>query len=151
DELPAAAEARKGVPQGNHAHGLLASGYRILDQWFPGMMQDLVARGAMPGDLTEDFLWYQYGGWKLRANIGLGGIVVSRPLLESKVRERVCALPKVEVLAGCDIEEPRFEPASGRVTGVRLTRRAGNESRFVAADLVVDTTGRGSRSPEWLS
>jgi hypothetical protein len=29
-ELPGGAEPRKGVPQGRHAHGLLASGERIL-------------------------------------------------------------------------------------------------------------------------
>src|SRR5687768_6423519 len=40
DRLPDATDSRKGVPQGNHAHGLLASGYRILDSYFPGMMDE---------------------------------------------------------------------------------------------------------------
>jgi 2-polyprenyl-6-methoxyphenol hydroxylase-like FAD-dependent oxidoreductase len=31
DVLPEGAELRKGVPQSGHAHGLLASGYRVLD------------------------------------------------------------------------------------------------------------------------
>jgi 2-polyprenyl-6-methoxyphenol hydroxylase-like FAD-dependent oxidoreductase len=144
-------DARKGVPQGNHAHGLLPSGYRVLDTWFPGLFDEMVAAGAIRGDLTEDFLWYQYGGWKLRANTGLGGIVVSRPLLESTLRERVRALPKIELLDGYDIEEPRFDPASGRVTGVRIKRRDNAEEQLLAADLVVDATGRGSQSPKWLS
>ena len=151
DALTAAIEARKGVPQGNHAHGLLPSGYRILDAWFPGMMADLIAIGAMPGDLTGDFLWYQYGCWKLRARSGLDGIVVTRPMLESKVRERVRALPNIELLDGHDIDEPIFDATSGRVTGARVTRRSSGDPKFIAADLVIDTTGRGSQSPVWLS
>src|SRR5262245_21922323 len=71
DELGAHTSSRKGVPQGQHAHGLLPSGYQILADYFPGLMDDLVAEGAVRGDLTGDFLWYQYGGWKLRADSGL--------------------------------------------------------------------------------
>jgi len=44
DALPERDESRKGVPQSNHAHGLLASGYRAMDEYFPGMMGR--ARGA---------------------------------------------------------------------------------------------------------
>ena len=76
DELTAGPN-RKGVPQAQHAHGLLPSGFRILSDYFPGMMDELVEHGAIRGDLTGDFLWYQYGGWKLRADSGLEAIVVS--------------------------------------------------------------------------
>jgi hypothetical protein len=31
DDLPDSAAPRKGVPQAAHGHGLLASGYRVLD------------------------------------------------------------------------------------------------------------------------
>lgn len=99
--------SRKGVPQGNHGHGLLASGYRILDAYFPGMMDELVAEGASPGDATADFLWYQFGAWKLRTSSDLRGIIVSRPLLEAKVRSRVRALPNVSLLTDHDVEAPR--------------------------------------------
>src|SRR5215204_4133155 len=64
DALPAGAANRKGVPQGEHAHGLLASGYRILDEWFPGLMDELEAQGASRVDVVGDFLWFHYGGWK---------------------------------------------------------------------------------------
>lgn len=32
---------RRGVPQAAHAHGLLSSGYQIMDRYFPGMMKNL--------------------------------------------------------------------------------------------------------------
>ena len=55
----------------------------------------LAALGACRGDIVGDFLWFQYGRWKLRHNAGLGGIVVSRPCLEMAVRRRVRALAAV--------------------------------------------------------
>ncbi len=39
----------------------------------------------------------------------------------------------------------------GRVTGVRVAERdGGGPEQTVAADLIVDATGRGSRTPVWL-
>ncbi len=151
DDLSSSAGHRKGVPQGNHAHGLLPSGYRILDGYFPGMMKDLVAEGAPEGDLTGDFLWYQYGAWKLRADSGLTGVGVSRPLLEHKVRERVRRLEGVTLMTDHDVDEPIFDAPSGRVTGVKIKSRASGSASAMDADLVVDTLGRGSPSPRWLA
>lgn len=151
DALPekASLESRKGVPQGNHGHGLLASGYAVLDSWFPRMMAELVDEGAVPGDATADFHWYQFGAWKLRAPSGLRGIVSSRPLLEAKVRSRVRALPNVDILDEHDVIEPVF--ADGRVTGVRVRARATGAEVVLDADLIVDAMGRGSLTPAWLA
>jgi 2-polyprenyl-6-methoxyphenol hydroxylase-like FAD-dependent oxidoreductase len=151
DDLLDGAGHRKGVPQGQHAHGLLPSGYRVLSDYFPQMMDELVAEGAMRGDLTGDFLWYQYGGWKLRANSGFDGVVVSRPHLERKVRDNVLAMPRLSLLQGHDVEEPVFDPISRRVTGLRAKRSSTGETVTLEADLVVDTLGRGSPSPKWLA
>lgn len=150
DRLPDANDSRKGVPQGNHAHGLLASGYRILDSYFPGMMDELERQGAPRGDVTRDFLWYQYGAWKLRADSGLGGIVVSRPCLEAAVRARVRAIPNVSFLEEHDGEQPIYDPESKRVTGMRVTDRNTGATSDLPADLVVDSSGRGSQAPKWL-
>ena len=151
DELAATSECRKGVPQGQHAHGLLPSGYRILSDYFPGMMDELVADGALAGDLTGDFLWYQYGAWKLRTDCGLKGILVSRPHLERRVRERVRALPRLTLLQGHDGEEALFDKGARRVVGLRVRERASGTARELEADLVVDALGRGSPSPAWLA
>ena len=148
DTLPTAADNRKGVPQGNHAHGLLATGYRVLDAYYPGMFDEIVANGGRRGDITADFLWYQYGHWKLRAACGLGGVVVSRPLLESSARSYTKAVPNITFREDCDAEKPVF--SNGRVTGVEVKSRASGAIETVNADLVVDATGRGSQSPKWL-
>ena len=150
DELSVDSQSRKGVPQGAHAHGLLPSGYRILDSYFPGMMSEIVEAGGTPIDLTGDFLWYHYGAWKLRTDCGLGALTVSRPFLERKLRERVRALPAVTLLDGHDVDEPTFDAATKRVTGLRVKQRATGETRQLDADLVVDALGRGLPSPKWL-
>ena len=61
------------------------------------------------------------------------------------------------MLPAADVIEPIFDPVAGRVGGVRLVRRAAGddpepatEPEILAADLVVDCSGRGSRSPSWL-
>ena len=151
DELTTGGTTRKGVPQAQHAHGLLPSGYRILSDYFPQMMDELVEDGAIRGDLTGDFLWYQYGGWKLRADSGLEAIVVSRPQLERKVRDRVLALSKVTLLQGYDAEGPIFDPRARRVTGLSVKKLSTATTAALAADLVVDALGRGSPSQKWLA
>jgi len=150
DRLPEDPAVRKGVPQSAHAHGLLASGYRVMDGYFPGLMDELEALGAPRGDVVGDFLWFQYGRWKLRYAAGLRGITVSRPCLETAIRRRVRKLPNVRFVEEFDAVKPCFDAAAGRVTGVCVKPRDRRAEEVMAADLVVDATGRGSQSPVWL-
>ena len=150
DVLPEGAELRKGVPQSGHAHGLLASGYRVLDAYFPGMMDELEAGGAPRADVVGDFLWFQYGRWKLRHHAGLLGMTVSRPCLEAAIRRRVRALPNVKFLEGTDGVKPVFDASAQRVTGLTIRPRDGGGEHVLDADLVVDASGRGSQSPKWF-
>jgi 2-polyprenyl-6-methoxyphenol hydroxylase-like FAD-dependent oxidoreductase len=150
DALADGATSRRGVPQSAHAHGLLASGYRVMDRYFPGMMQELNALGAPLTDVVGNFLWFQYGHWKLRFDSGLRGVAVSRPCLEAAIRRRVSELPNVTFLDGAEGTQPVFDRAAGRVTGLILRRRDLNVEERLGADLVVDATGKQSRSPRWL-
>ena len=150
DVLPNGEELRKGVPQAAHAHGLLASGYRVMDEYFPGMMDELEARGAPRGDVTGDFLWYQYGHWKLRHDCGLCGITVSRPCLEAAIRRRVKAISNVTFVEGVERSLPLFDRATRRVTGLSVRHREGTREETLSADLVIDASGRASHSPKWL-
>src|SRR5262249_44782455 len=150
DALPGAPEPRKGVPQAAHAHGLLASGYRVMDVYFPGMMDELDAAGAPRGDVVGTVLWFQYGRWKLRHHSGLRGIAVSRPCLETAIRRRVATLPNVTFLEDTSAVRPAFDPGASRVTGLVVRPRSGGAETAIGADLVVDASGRGSQSPRWL-
>lgn len=68
------------------------------------------------------------------------------------MRDRVRALPGVRFVERCDVDGVVTTPDKTRVTGVRLRSRTDPKAdETVAADLVVDTMGRGSRSPRWLA
>ncbi len=151
DSLPATAAPRRGVPQDRHTHGLLARGREILEELFPGLTADLLARGVASGDMQSEFRWYNDGRKLLAARSGLTALGSSRPLLESYVRARVGALPGVEILERRHVAGLSTTPDGRGVSGVRVLPGAGGAEEIVSADLVVDATGRGSRSPIWLS
>jgi 2-polyprenyl-6-methoxyphenol hydroxylase-like FAD-dependent oxidoreductase len=147
DVLPEHATPRRAVPQGRQLHVLLSRGKEALDELFPGLSADLHARGVPLVDLHEDVHWYNDGHRMRRAPSPLIALGMSRPLLEDALRARVAALPGVELRS--PVEVLGLTAAPGRVTGVRLLSSGAEQS--LAADLVVDASGRGSRTPAWLA
>jgi 2-polyprenyl-6-methoxyphenol hydroxylase-like FAD-dependent oxidoreductase len=103
DMLPAPGVQRRGVPQGRHAHGLLARGREALEELFPGLTDELVAQGALYGDVQLHGRWYNEGVRLRQAPSGLNSLAVSRPLLEGQVRQRLAAFPNVSIVDGCDV------------------------------------------------
>jgi 2-polyprenyl-6-methoxyphenol hydroxylase-like FAD-dependent oxidoreductase len=149
DVPPAGPEPRRGVPQGRHPHGLLARGLQAMEELFEGFGAELIAAGAVAGDVQQDLHWYLDGRLTAPARSGLVGLAVSRPLLEHTVRRRVQALRGVRIVDGCEVVDLLASSDRTRVTGVGTTR-PGALSRIEDADLVVDAGGRASRSPVWL-
>jgi 2-polyprenyl-6-methoxyphenol hydroxylase-like FAD-dependent oxidoreductase len=155
DQLVGESGPRRGVPQAFHAHALLARGQQGLDELFPGFTEELAAAGKPMVDMGE-MQWYLDGQRLRPARTGLLAISLTRPALEAHVRNRVVAIPNVRFLGGCDILGLRTTPDGDRVTGVRIRRNgdgngAGGGEEVLPADLVVDATGRGSRTPAWLA
>jgi flavin-dependent dehydrogenase len=149
DALPDTHEPRKGVPQGRHAHGLLARGREVLDELFPGFSEDAVSQGAIYGDVVDDVLWFNYGVYLHNTPSSLKGLLISRPMLEELVRRSVLRLPNVRLQEQTEILEPICDRIAGRVTGVRAQSLAG-ATEAIDCDLLVDASGRGSKSPTWL-
>jgi 2-polyprenyl-6-methoxyphenol hydroxylase-like FAD-dependent oxidoreductase len=150
--------ARRGVPQGRHGHVLLARSSGILLDLFPGFHDDLVADGApfLPaGELSK--MRMSIGGHQLvRSDVDAPNAETlyfpSRPLLERNLRRRVRAIPTVTMLDGHDLVGLISTADNAIVTGVQLTRHGDGDGHTSAvyADLVVDATGRGSRTPAFL-
>jgi 2-polyprenyl-6-methoxyphenol hydroxylase-like FAD-dependent oxidoreductase len=151
DQLPETSSDRRGVPHGRHVHALLTSGQQALEELFPGLTAELVAHGAPTGDLLAHGRWYLNGHRLRQADTGLVALSPSRPLLEGQVRARVRSLPNVAFLDRCDIVDLAATADGRRVTGARVLRRAGGAEELLDADLVVDASGRGSRTPTWLT
>jgi 2-polyprenyl-6-methoxyphenol hydroxylase-like FAD-dependent oxidoreductase len=150
DTQPRSREYRDGVPQGRHVHILLPAGLLGLAELFPGIVDDLRARDARVMDTTS-VRFYIAEGRLLLDGGDLEFVGATRPLLESVVCDRVRALPGVRLVEGHDARGLVASPDRSRVTGVRLGSRESNHEGTLMADLVVDATGRGSRSPRWLA
>jgi 2-polyprenyl-6-methoxyphenol hydroxylase-like FAD-dependent oxidoreductase len=153
-------EARKGQPQTRHLHGLLASGLQIFTRYYPDLPEALEAGGAILGDFGETMQWYTYGGYRQRFAMGVRAALMSRPFLEYLVRQRTLACPNITLVDNCAVKGLQVSEDRGRVLGVAIERRAEGSTaadrgaiggETLAADLVVDCTGRGSRSPQWLA
>jgi 2-polyprenyl-6-methoxyphenol hydroxylase-like FAD-dependent oxidoreductase len=151
DPLPESGAARKGVPQGRHAHGLLPRGAQILDQLFPGLLAGLASDGVPVLRHPREFR-FVFGGHLLcqDGQPGEPAYAQSRPYLEQRVRDRVRALPNVTIRDQCEVAGLVTTPARERVVGAQVLPRAGGAEEILAADVVVDATGRSGRTPAWL-
>jgi 2-polyprenyl-6-methoxyphenol hydroxylase-like FAD-dependent oxidoreductase len=151
DGLPSEAIPRKGVPHGRHAHGLLARGREALEELFPGLTEELVAAGAVPGDILAESSWFNHGVYLASGPSGLEGILMSRPMLEAHVRRKLLRDVRVRALEGVRVNGLVADEGNHRVVGVRLAEPLpGEDEAMLRADLVVDSSGRNAQSREWL-
>lgn len=157
DVPPKQPEPRRGVPQGASPHIPQVRATRTMDELFPGLLDELVAGGARvwkDGDLSR--IWMSYGGHQFLRSGSIPDpesvikYYVNRPFLEWTMCRRVRALPNVEFLGGHDAVGLASTPARNRVTGVTVAQRDSGTEKTLTADLVVDATGRGSRTPLFL-
>lgn len=147
DPLPDEAVARRGVPQAQHAHVLLEAGRATFEDLFPGFGEDLLAAGAVTHDGARDADFHMEGGFLADGPRRRPVYSATRPLYEQVVRRRVAALDGVRLRGECQVSD-YLAGDDATVEGVRV--RSGDDDESVAADLVVDATGRTSRTPEWL-
>jgi flavin-dependent dehydrogenase len=150
DHLPQAPEPRPGVPQASHVHVLLIQGQKILEQLFPGLEAELIAAGAPLVDWTADLPWLNVWGWASRFPSNLVSLTCSRSLLEWLVRRRLNTYPNLQFLQACQVKGLMANKSKSRVTGVKLHFRDEPHEAELAADLVVDASGRNSQMPKWL-
>lgn len=150
DKLPDGPEFRAGVPQARHAHALLAQGQQIMEDLFPELKDDFVAMGSPEMRWGLETATLTPGGWVKRFDTGLKTNVCTRVGLEWAIRRRLSARDNVIFLQERQIAQLLTIPDRSRVTGVRVENRQGGDEQELLADLVVDASGRGSKTPEWL-
>jgi 2-polyprenyl-6-methoxyphenol hydroxylase-like FAD-dependent oxidoreductase len=156
DSYPEEPIARAGVPQGKHVHIMLVRGQQLLETFFPGIKDKLIAQGAIESDFAADYGYYFPAvGWVPRAPSSLKGYVCTRPLLEWQVRQEVMASKRVQVIEKHEVVNLLASSDKRVVTGIQMRARnneapAEREIVDLEADLVVDTSGRDSPFPSWL-
>ncbi|BBZ37936.1 FAD-dependent oxidoreductase [Mycobacterium conspicuum] len=149
--------ARRGVPHGTSPHIPQVRATQTMEELFPGLLDEMVVNGARvwkDGDLSR--IWMSYGGHEFLRSGSIPDpesvikYFVNRPFLEWIISRRVRAIPNVEFLAGHDVVSLTSTPARNRITGVVVAQHDSGAERTLAAELVVDATGRGSRTPVFL-
>ena len=144
DELPNTSAPRHGVPQGAHAHILTAAGLREFERLLPGFRADLIAAGGTAIDICAELYASRYNRAWPPVPSEVEFVSLSRPALELVLRERVAKLPPVVIRAGVTVSA--LTGTADAVTGVLLA-----SGEQLAAELVVDCTGRAGRSDRWLT
>src|SRR3954466_7661830 len=140
-KLPDDPKPRPSVPQGAHAHGLLAGGLQALEELLPGLTEQLMRSGCPTGDNLREAAWV-FGGRRLAlGDSGVRGMTLGRPMLESAIRARVRQLPNVRI--STNVRCVGLLAAPTRITGVRAS--VDGREQALVADLVVDASGRQSK------
>ena len=143
-------EARKGQSQAKHLHGLLPCALNILYDYFPDLFKEIVDNGGVVNDFGASMNWFTHGGFKKNVFLNINGVSLSRPLLDHLLRERVLALPNVRLLDNTAARAFIFSDDKQKIHGIRVEDKGTMRVTDLPSDLVVDCTGRGSRTPQWL-
>ncbi|MFB6311625.1 MAG: NAD(P)/FAD-dependent oxidoreductase, partial [Salinirussus sp.] len=107
------------------------------------------AEGGLTIDAATEFDYFHYGDFLADGTVDLPMLCASRPLFEYIARERLAAYEGVHLRGETVFREFLSESGGIDPSGVRVTTRGGTDERL-DADLVVDATGRTSRTPDWL-
>lgn len=150
DSLSEQADARAGIPQGKHAHALLAGGQQVLNTLFPRFEQDLAQTGAVPLVVGLD-LYTERPGFDPFPQRDLGFCVYaqSRPQLELCVRRRVMTHDCIDLRPQCNVRELLSPDQGATVTGLTYLDLNG-ATQYFEADLIVDASGRGALTLDFL-
>jgi 2-polyprenyl-6-methoxyphenol hydroxylase-like FAD-dependent oxidoreductase len=108
----------------------------------------------VPIEWPTEAVWLTPRGWMRRFSPGLRFVSCSRDLLESTVRRRVAQRSNVRFLEGHDVTDLVATADQSAVAGVRIRARSSaegaQEAGVLTAGLVIDASGRHSKTPAWL-
>ncbi|WP_245180686.1 NAD(P)/FAD-dependent oxidoreductase [Haloarcula amylovorans] len=149
DSLPDGPRVRDGVPQARHVHVMLEAGRATLGDLFPGYRTDLLSAGGLEIDGARDVSFYAEDGFLADGPEPLPHYAATRPLYEWLVRDRLAELDGVTVRDECQYAGYLTDAEAKRVTGI-VVRNEARATEELDATLVVDATGRPSRTPAWL-
>jgi 2-polyprenyl-6-methoxyphenol hydroxylase-like FAD-dependent oxidoreductase len=152
DKLPDEPAPRNGAPQSRHTHVLLVRGRQIIEEYFPGIVEELTADGATLFDSAADIRLLTPLGWLPRFKTGFMTLACTRGLLEWRLRKRLAQRENVGFLEEAEVSGLLAADQSHRVAGVTwrphpLTSEGPHQ---LPADLVADAGGRDSHAPKWL-
>lgn len=127
----------------NHIHLLLAKGREILQDFFPEIEKDLVKKGANKIDFLNDGRYRLPSGWAQRFESGVTTITCTRTLLENTIRHQVQKITNIIIQENTSITSFVLEN-SNKISLDTI------DGKKIHTDLIVDCTGRNTKTPSWL-
>jgi 2-polyprenyl-6-methoxyphenol hydroxylase-like FAD-dependent oxidoreductase len=150
DQFPTSVGFRAGAPQSRHAHALLERGQQELEALFPGFNAEMKAAGALVFDPGLHVAVHRTWGWQDVGAYGTELLWGSRNLLEFTVRKLVRARSRIKLRERTQVLGLCTSSSSDRrVTGIQLRGETG-DVYTLAADLVVDASGRHTHADDWF-
>ncbi|EEL34344.1 FAD/NAD(P)-binding protein [Bacillus toyonensis] len=142
--------SRKRVPQSDHPHVLLKGGEKAIEELFPTIMNELIKAGSIINNFTRDLKWHQFGLWKQPFIGEVHMIQQSRPLLEWHIQKRIDQISNITITYKTLVNGLLVDGKLNKVCGVKVKYLETGMQEEVHADIVVDASGFGSKSMEWL-
>ncbi|MCB1685079.1 MAG: FAD-dependent oxidoreductase [Pseudomonadales bacterium] len=146
---------RRGATQFRHPHAFLGLMCNILEENYPDLLEEFYAAGARRvnyTDLLSPELEPQY-----RPEAGdekLWMLMCRRATIETVLRRYVESIPNIEVINQLTIDGVITERRGDQLAVAGLKVRRDCQDRFgteIAADLLVDASGRTTRFPKWFA
>ena len=134
---------RNGVPQASHVHILLVRGKEILEDFFPDLERDLLKAGANKIDFLNDSKYRLPSGWAPKFDSGLITFACTRMLLENTIRQQIQKISKIRIEEGKHITS--FATEKSNKISIKT-----KENEEIHGELIVDCTGRNTKTPTWL-
>lgn len=144
DALPLDASHRAGTPQARHTHALLGGGLQAFGTLFPGFDRDLAGNGTVPINVGLDVRIERPGFDPFpQRDFGVPAYAVSRPLIELSLRQRVGQNDNITIRERCRAHDIVTSDDGTAVSAIRFENSEG-QSETLAADLVIEASGRGN-------
>ncbi len=140
---------RKGVAQFRQTHFMQAKFRHILDAELPEVRDELVALGARRASLLDAFKVVLGDPSPREGDDRFESLTGRRPIVDGAFAHAAEDTPGVKIVRGVAVGAAISERAIDgvpHVSGVRTT-----DGETIAADLVIDATGRRSKFVEWVT
>ena len=142
---------RRGAPQLRHSHGFLARLRNLLRDRYPDLLDALVAEGAQEQTIAASLPPVLTPAYRPAPNDDdLTGLLCRRTTFERVLHAYVSEQPRVSLQSGAQVVGIQHARLNGslRLTGLSVQR--GETREDLAAETIIDATGRLSPFPAWL-
>ncbi|MDQ0656148.1 NAD(P)/FAD-dependent oxidoreductase [Paenibacillus sp. W2I17] len=152
DEFPTEPLNRQGVPQSFHPHRVQPRGGLIMEHYFPGYNEELIALGAISSHEEKLVVTNKYGTLVNKEDPSSFKIASSsRALMEWVLRNRIQEISQISFLTNTEVTGLLVSEDKRSITGIYTKERRGEKrEKQLPADMVIDASGRSSKLIRWL-